>query len=120
MFEQIVRKLFVDVETYNEHEWNRQVIFRVRGGEIEYDRLEKLAMILDTKFINFTGVTEEYPGCPTCGGMDEKYIEVICTGVRFKESDPIPEKPQIIGDPEKDFERFTAAPRWNDSEYDND
>ncbi len=114
VFEQLVRQQFADIESYHENPRFNQIVFRVRGREIEYDRLEKISKIMDTKIINFTGITDEYTGCPTCGGMDERYIEVVCSGVRFKESDPIPENPQIIGDPEADFDNWSPSIRDDD------
>ncbi len=103
IFEQLIRQNFPYLELYIENHSARTLSFRVAGSEIEYDRLEKISKIMDTKLINFRGITVQNGYCETCASED-RYISVECSGVRFFEYDPIPAVSEIVGDPNADWD----------------
>lgn len=95
MFEQLISKYFPEYESYEEYPNLHELEFRVRGQEVEFDRLEAVSKILDTKLINFHSTTVQSGYCETCS-YEENYVIIKCSGVRFSEDDPIPENPQIV------------------------
>lgn len=96
IFDQLISQQFGNVERYSENHTAKTLEFWVRGYEIEYDRLEEIAKITDTKLINFRSVVEYTDsGCTTCGTSSDSYVRVWCEGVRFFDTDPIVVKPEI-------------------------
>lgn len=94
-FESGVKKYFPTLEDYTEDAEARTLSFKVYGTEVEWDPLDALSRLLDTKLINFHSKTINTGYCETCSNS-ESYVYIVCSGVRYFETDASPEKREII------------------------
>ncbi len=99
-----VKKFFPELDNYNENESARTVDFIVRWGDVSYDDLASISLIMETKMINFQSITESWGYCETCGGS-ETWTTIACSGVRFTEHDLPSETSEIIKDVDVDRRR---------------
>ncbi len=92
-----VKKFFPELDDYREDESARTVNFIIRWGDVTYDDLAAISLIMETKIINFQSITETWGYCETCGGS-ETWTTIACSGVRFTETDSVSETSEIVKD----------------------